>query len=162
MVLMPKNDGSLRFLFNYRRLNAFTVPYMYPLLRMDNFLDSLGDSEVFTALDANCVYGQIPLISEDQYKTSFTTNMVTYMYKRMTFELINAPFTFQMSFFIILIVVRWKRCLVYFYILHISGRARCSCLLCPLSAPCTWYLTEAEQVIFLQVPDRLPLTLCPA
>jgi hypothetical protein len=53
IVLIPKPDGNLRFCVDYRRLNMITVPDTYPLPRMDECLDSLGDATVFTTLDCN-------------------------------------------------------------------------------------------------------------
>ena len=53
VVLVPKSDGSLRFCVDYRRLNALTVRDSFPLPRMDKYVDSLGDANVFTTLDCD-------------------------------------------------------------------------------------------------------------
>lgn len=81
---------------------------------MDDFLDSLVDSMVFTTLDVICGYCKILVVREYQYKTSFTTHMGMYRYKQMPFRLISAPYTFQIVLYIILSGARWKRGLVYF------------------------------------------------
>lgn len=51
VVLVPKPDGSLRFCFDYRRLNAIPVKDSHPLQRMDECLNALGDAKFFTILD---------------------------------------------------------------------------------------------------------------
>ena len=61
IVLVPKSDGSLPFCVDYRRLNSITVPDTYPLPRMDECIDSLGDAAIFNTLDCNKGYWQIPV-----------------------------------------------------------------------------------------------------
>ena len=113
IVLVPKPDGSLRFCVDYRRLNAITVPDTYPLPRMDECIDSLGDAVVFTTLDCNSGYWQIPVHPEDRDKTTFTSHYGIYRFLRLPFGLRNAPATFQRAIDIILSGVKWKTCVVY-------------------------------------------------
>jgi hypothetical protein len=90
-----------------------TVPYTYPLPRMDECIDSLGGATVFTTLDCNSGYWQIPVHPEDQDKTTFTSHYGIYRFLRLPFGLRNAPATFQRAIDIILSGVKWKTCLVY-------------------------------------------------
>ena len=113
VVLVPKPDGSLRFCVDYRRLNAATIRDIYPIPRMDECIDSLGDANIFTTLDCNSGYWQIPVSPEDRDKTAFTCHSGLYRYKRMPFGLTNAPATFQRTLDILLSPFRWRSCLVY-------------------------------------------------
>ena len=108
VVLVPKKDGSLRFCVDYRRLNAKTVPDAYPLPRIEDYLDSLGDAEIFTRLDCNAGYWQVPVAPEDRDKTTFKSYLRTFRYTRMPFGLRNAPETFQRALDIILSGLRWQ------------------------------------------------------
>jgi hypothetical protein len=113
VVLVPKSDGSLRFCIDYRRLNAITVRDSYPLPRMDECIDSLGDAKIFSTLDCNSGYWQIPVHPEDRAKTTFTSHEGLYWFLRMPFGLRNAPATFQRFVDITLAGLTWKVCLVY-------------------------------------------------
>ena len=114
IVPAPKKDGSLRFCVEYRRLNAKTVRDAYPRPRIDDCLNSLGDAEIFTTLDCNAGYWQVPVAPEDRDKTTFTSYLGTFRYTRMPFGLRHAPSTFQRALDIILSKVRWQSCLIYF------------------------------------------------
>lgn len=113
VVLVARNDGTLRFRVNFRLLNAQTIPDIYTLPRMDDCLDNLGNANIFTTLDANRGYWKIPITTEDSAKTTFITQVGTYRYIRMPFSLQNAPVRFQRTLDIILSGVRWQTCLVY-------------------------------------------------
>ena len=80
---------------------------------MDECIDSMGEAQFFTALDANSGYWQIPVANDDRDKTTFTCHAGCYRFKRMPFGLCNAPATFQRTLDILLAGLRWKTCLVY-------------------------------------------------
>ena len=113
IVFVPRKTGEKRFCIDYCKLNAVTKPDAYPLPRIDDCLDSLGDAMIFTTLDANAGYWQIAVAPEDRDKTTFTCHSGTYRYRRMPFGLRNAPATFQRALDIILSGVRWQTCLIY-------------------------------------------------
>ena len=113
VVLAPKPGGKWRFCVDYRKLNAMTKREVYPLPRLEDCIDSLGDAKWFSTLDANSGYWQIAMDPRDKAKTAFTTHCGTYQYTRMPFGLKNAPATFQRALDMVLAGYRWKSCLVY-------------------------------------------------
>ena len=80
---------------------------------MDDFIDSLGNACLFSTLDCNSGYWQLPIAEGDRGKTTFTCHAGAYKFLRMPFGLRNAPATFQRATDIILSGVRWKCCIVY-------------------------------------------------
>ena len=80
---------------------------------MDECIDSLGNACIFSTLDCNSGYRQLPIAKGDQEKTTFTCHAGSYRFLRMPFGLRNAPATFQRAMDIILSGVRWKSCIVY-------------------------------------------------
>jgi hypothetical protein len=113
VVLITKPDGSVRFCVDYRKLNALTIKDSYPLPRMDECLDSLGDATIFSTLDCNSGYWQILMKEEDRNKTAFVTHCGVHQFKRMPFGLCNAPATFQRALDMILAKVKWNYALIY-------------------------------------------------
>ena len=113
VVMMPKPDGSVRFCIDYRKLNLMTVKDAYPIPRMDECIDSLGDARVFSTLDCNAGYWQIPVAEEDKHLTAFTCHSGAWQCVRLPFGLCNAPATFQRAMDMILAGVKWQICLVY-------------------------------------------------
>lgn len=55
IVLVPKSDGTMRFCIDYRKLNERTVRDSYPLTRMDDCLDSLGEAQNVSTTE--CMWG---------------------------------------------------------------------------------------------------------
>jgi hypothetical protein len=86
VVLVLKPDGSMRFCVDYRRLNALTIRDTYLLPRMDECIDSLGDAQLFSTLDSNSRYWQIPDEPKDRDKTTFTSHEVIFCHKHTRIE----------------------------------------------------------------------------
>ena len=113
VLIFERQDGSPGFCIDYHRLNELTVKDSYPLPRMEDCLDSLGDARNFSTLDCNSGYWQIPVTEEDLHKTAFTCHVGCYEFCRMPFGLTNAPATLQRVMDLLLSKYRWKSCLVY-------------------------------------------------
>ena len=61
VVLVRKKDGSLRFCIDLRKLNARTVKDAYSLPRIEDSLDSLNGSCIFTSIDLKAGYWQVEI-----------------------------------------------------------------------------------------------------
>ena len=95
VVLVRKKDGSHRFCIDYRGLNAVTKGDSFPLPRIDDLLDDLGNARYFSTLDLASGFWQIPVHKKSQEKTAFSTPFGLFEFRKMPFGLKNAPSVFQ-------------------------------------------------------------------
>jgi hypothetical protein len=59
VLLVKKKDGKLHLCVDYRELNKLIVKNKYPLPRIDDLLDQLGEAKVFSKIDLMSGYHQI-------------------------------------------------------------------------------------------------------
>ena len=59
MLLVKKKDGSSRLCVDYKQLNKMTIKNKYPLPRIDDLMDQLHGSLVFSEIDLRSGYHQI-------------------------------------------------------------------------------------------------------
>ena len=96
VVLVRKKDGSLRFCIDLRKLNARTVKDAYSLPQIEDSLNSMNGSCIFTSIDLKASYWQVEMDPESIPLTAFTVGPLGfYECVKMPFRLTNAPATFQ-------------------------------------------------------------------
>lgn len=95
VMFVPKHDGGLRLVTDYRKLNAITVKDRHPLPRQEELMDKLRQAKIFTKLDLRWGYNNIRVKEGDEWKTTFRTKYGSFEYLVMPFGLTNAPAVFQ-------------------------------------------------------------------
>ena len=73
MVVVPKKSGAVHICVDFRPLNDNVLRKVHPLAKADENLAQLAGAQVFSKLDANCGFWQIPLSEQSQMLTAFIT-----------------------------------------------------------------------------------------
>ena len=95
MFAVPKKNGSIRLVVDYRRLNQVTIPDPYVMPRIEVLLEIISVAQIFTTLDLKKGYYQVPVTAKHRQKNAFITEWGTFEFTVMPFGLRNAPTTFQ-------------------------------------------------------------------
>ena len=73
MVVVPKKNGSIRICVDLKPLNENVMREVHPLPKVDDTLAQMSGARIFSKLDANSGFWQIPLAKESRLLTTFLT-----------------------------------------------------------------------------------------
>ena len=95
MVVVPKKSGAVRICVDFRRLNESVWKKTHPLPKVDNTLAQLTGATVFSKIDANSGFWQIPLDPTSRELTTFISPFGRFHFNRLPFGIASAPEHFQ-------------------------------------------------------------------
>ena len=81
--LVPKNNGGFRFVVDYRKVNSKIMFHSYPIPTIDQAFDHFSGAVVFSVLDFNSAYFQIPLSPHTRRVTVFCTPFGLFEFNRL-------------------------------------------------------------------------------
>ena len=95
IVVVPKPNGNIRICVDLTKLNASVCRERHILPSVEQILAQIGDSTVFSKLDANAGFWQVKLSKESARLTTFITPYGRYCFNRLPFGITSAPEFFQ-------------------------------------------------------------------
>ena len=94
-ILVPEHDGGFRFCTDFRKVNDKTKSDSFPIPRIADCIDQIGNAKFVSTFDMLKGYWQVPLTQRAREISAFVTPSGLYQYKVMPFGMKNAPATFQ-------------------------------------------------------------------
>ena len=92
---LVQKGNEVRLVGDFRKLIAIIKRDVYPIPHLKDFTAILAGKTRFTNLDIKSAFYHIPVREEDMDKTTITTPLGAYKYKRLPLGLSNAPQSFQ-------------------------------------------------------------------
>ena len=91
VVVVPKQNDEIRLCVDMRKANEAIIRERYPIPTVDEVLQSLNQSTVFSKLDLKWGYHQLELHPDSRSITTFITHCGLFQYKRLMFGISSAP-----------------------------------------------------------------------
>ncbi|CEL54008.1 hypothetical protein RSOLAG1IB_11540 [Rhizoctonia solani AG-1 IB] len=91
VMFVPKKDGSLCLVVDYRKLNAWSKKNIYSLPQPDDLMSKLCRAKLFTKLDLRWGYNNVRVKEGNKWKTAFCTKYGLFETLVMPFRLSGAP-----------------------------------------------------------------------
>ena len=95
MVVVPKPNNTVRICVDLTHLNKNVCRERHPLPAVEQMLAQLAGARVFSKLDANSGFWQIPLSQESAWLTTFITPFRRYCFHCLPFGITLAPEHFR-------------------------------------------------------------------
>ena len=90
VVVTPKPNGDIRLCVDMRRANEAIIRERHPIPTIDEDLEQLNGSTVFSKIDLRWGFHQVELSEDSRSITTFALDENLYRYKRMMFGITSA------------------------------------------------------------------------
>ncbi len=90
-----KPSGASRICVDLKPLDVSVMREVHPIPNVDESLAKLSGAQIFSKLDANSGFRQIPLAKESRPLTTFITPFGRYCFNKLPFGISSAPELFQ-------------------------------------------------------------------
>ena len=107
-MLVPKKNGKLRLIIDYRQLNNQTIKSCWPIPSIEEIFDTVERSAYFTTIDMSWGFYQLPMDIKSQDLTAFSTPFGSFKWLRMPMGLTGSPNSFESLVECVLMGLTWK------------------------------------------------------
>ena len=112
-MLVPKKNGKLRLVIDYRQLNKQTIKSTWPIPSIEETFDTLEGGAYFTSIDMSAGFNQVPMEESSQDYTASSLAFGSFKWLRTPMGLTGSPPTFQCLVEKFLVGLTWKNCVPY-------------------------------------------------
>ena len=107
--IIPKKDGSVRFISDFRELNKRIKRKPYPIPKIQNLLLQLEGFQYATSLDLNMGYYHIELSPDAKKLCTIVLPFGKFEYQRLPMGLCNSPDIFQEKMYNLMLELEYVR-----------------------------------------------------
>ena len=111
--LVPKMNGKLRLVIDFRQLNKQTFKSTWPIPSIEEIFDTLEGSAYFTSIVMSAGFYQVPMDESSQDYTAFSIPFGSFEWLCMPMGLTKISATFQCLVEKVLVGLIWKVCVPY-------------------------------------------------
>ena len=95
LVIIPKQSGDIRVCVDMRTANTAVIRERYMIPTVDEVIQRMSGSTVFSKIDLKCGYHQLEVEEQSRSITTFACHLGIFRYKRLIFGISSAPELFQ-------------------------------------------------------------------
>ncbi|EFP06197.1 hypothetical protein CRE_10709 [Caenorhabditis remanei] len=95
LLMIPKPNGEIRIVIDYRRLNLITRSRTYIMPNTIDICEEASRGKLFSVFDIAQGFHTIPMHEAHKERTAFCCHMGVFQYRKMPMGLKGAPDTFQ-------------------------------------------------------------------
>ena len=112
-IVQRPNHGEIKICVDFRQLNAVIQSVSYPLPRVSDVLNAVGNISIMSSLDLVSAYHQLEISDADKEKTAFTDKSVKYHFNVAPFGWQSSPAFFARVINDVMYKILGSQCMVY-------------------------------------------------
>lgn len=101
-IIVPKSDGSYRFVMDYHKLNVVTKTDTFLIPQITDCINNIGNAWYVSKFGLWKGYWHVPLTDHTKEVSAFVVNDNLYQYKFVSFKMKNSSTTFQRMMYFLL------------------------------------------------------------